>query len=102
MSKNREQLDLEAKELGIDTSAFETKAEVQDAIESFLALNPNLTPIEDVSEDILDETFETNEKVTFTVDGIQYEGTSFSFPSNVVEDRKRIVIDSYGKGVIKE
>lgn len=46
-------------------------------------------------------SFETNQVVKFTVNSVTYEGTSFSFPADVVEDRKRIVREAYGEDVIK-
>lgn len=40
-------------------------------------------------------SFETTAPVSFVVDRKEYTGTKFSFPAEVVEDRKRIVKEAY-------
>ena len=51
-------------------------------------------------EESAEETFETTAPVSFQVGTKKYEGTVFSFPKEVVEDRKRIVREAYpGVGI---
>lgn len=167
MAKNRKELEAEAKELGLDTSSFESNKEFQEAIDAKNAENgngestPPAAPVEGEApasatepgkpqeashvndkpqknspalgstpdgeavdpetgmvdtptnkaraekvEAVLGETedaeFDTSEPVEFNVEGVKYAGTHFVFPANVVEDRKRILRDAYGKDIIIE
>ena len=46
--------------------------------------------------------FETTRNVSLRVDRVLFEGTKFSFSPEVVEDRKRILRESYGEDIIKQ
>lgn len=46
-------------------------------------------------------SFTTSAPVQFTIEGKVYQGTHFSFPKDVVEDRKRIVKDAYPEVEVK-
>ncbi len=45
-------------------------------------------------------SFETTEKVEFNINGQKFEGTHFSFPREVVEARKKMLVEAYGKDII--
>jgi len=45
--------------------------------------------------------FETVKQVSFNVNGKQFNGVKFVFPLEVVEARKQLLINAYGKDIIK-
>lgn len=129
MAKNRAQLDEEAKELGIDPSAFETNAQVQVAIDAKKAdaesqdtgdrpvntdtdaENPQddqedikapMESTEQEEEDVDGVKVKTTKVVRFQVNGETFEGTEFVFPEEVAEARKQMLVERYGAGVIEQ
>lgn len=45
-------------------------------------------------------TFQTTREVTFVVNGEEFKGSEFSVAKEVVEDRKKLLVERYGAGIL--
>lgn len=107
MSKNRIQLQEEAESLGIDFSLFETNKDFEDAIKAEKVQSVDEGEENEKEEKVEKKSkvirFETTRNVSFTVNGVVTEGTEFIFDSKeIMEARKKMLVERFGVGIIKE